>query len=115
MNGIDKQDRTLSIVITFCSAGAGRLKKGRVRIRRVDGTVEFGIFQSASAQGVQLRPAGGRSTRSVISLDEIKLMERNLGRHGDFGKNFVDETLSLIDDVGSIAGYGSKDELVYAC
>jgi hypothetical protein len=59
----------------------------RVRISRVDGTVETGIFQSASAQGVQLRPVLG-STRPAISLEEIELMERDLGRHSRFWRNF---------------------------
>jgi hypothetical protein len=49
--------------------------------------VVTGILQSASAQGIRLRPVLGQQA-PAITLDEVELMERNLSRCGRFWRNF---------------------------
>jgi hypothetical protein len=78
----------LTMVCPACASGQAVPSQGdRVRISRVDGNVVTGILQSASAQGIRLRPVLGQQA-PAISLDEVELMERNLSRCGRFWRNF---------------------------
>ena len=58
----------------------------RVRIHQLDGTVVIGIVQAASPRAIRLLGTGGGTFG--IAQDQIRQIERRLGLHREFGRNF---------------------------
>lgn len=72
-----------------------------VRISRTNGTVVTGILSFASAEEVRLLD-GSAEQDLLIPRGEIDRMERSLGRHRDFGKNFVMVLASTSVGIGAL-------------
>lgn len=71
----------------------------RVRITRTNGTIVTGILGDATAEEVSLFAEGGEQ---VVARSEIGEMERSLGRHRRFGRNFGITMLSSSMGMGAI-------------
>lgn len=60
----------------------------RVRIRHTDGAVWSGVLGSVSAEDVRLLPEGSDGRELVIPRAEIDQIEKYLGEHRSFWRNF---------------------------
>lgn len=93
----------LAMILPAHGSGQSVLSPGElVRIHPLNGPVVTGIVQVASPQAIRLLGKAG-GTEFVIPQDEIGQIERSLGRHRKFGRNFAVTVVASAVGIGAIS------------